>query len=245
MRLIRSFCRIPVGILAGAFLLPAPISRANTASEHAVPHFADIGGANFATILPAPPSAGSLEAKTDLETVLQVQAGRTPEQVAWARLADSLDPFALAGYGDLLGPRLTRENRPRLAKLMDDCKDDLGAVYQTAQQQFARLRPFVVDPRVQLCVKKPSVYSYPSGHAYRAYLTAAILAEVFPEKRAELFDRARRIAWSRVIGGAHFPTDLEGGRRLAEAVMAAEFKNPAFCAAIHECRQEALSRKAR
>ena len=34
---------------------------------------------------------------------------------------------------------------------------------------------------------------------------AAVLSEVFPEKRAQLFERARYFAWGRIIGGVHFP----------------------------------------
>jgi len=237
----KSFAPVFAAIVAGGLLIAIPISRGDPASQKAVPHFANLAGADFAAALPAPPAAGSLAAAADIETVLQVQAWRTPEQVAWARSADVIDTFALASYVDLLGPKLTRENLPCLAKLMSDCKDDLSGIFQIAQQKFARLRPFVVDTRVQLLVRKPSQYSYPSGHSYRAYLTAAILAEVFPEKRAELFEQARRIAWSRVIGGAHFPTDLEGGRRLAEAVVAAELQTQAFLEAIGQCRREASS----
>ena len=92
---------------------------------------------------------------------------------------------------------------------------------------------------MQPCVALPANDSYPSGHAYGAYLRAAVLAEIFPEKRAEIFDRARYVAWGRVIGGVHFPTDLEGGRRLAEAGFAELKKSATFRAALEKCRAEA------
>jgi acid phosphatase (class A) len=70
---------------------------------------------------------------------------------------------------------------------------------------------------------------------------AAVLSEVFPDRRAELQDRARAAAWARVIGGVHFPTDLDGGRRLAEACVAELRKSAAFRAAVEKCREEAAA----
>jgi acid phosphatase (class A) len=51
-------------------------------------------------------------------------------------------------------------------------------------------------------------------------MMAIILGSMVPEKRKEIFDRANEYAESRIIGGMHYPNDLEGGRR-AGTVMAA------------------------
>ena len=226
-------------ILAAGLLLAAPLSRGDSTSNSAAPHFANLSDLDSAAVLPPPPAVGSLAAQADLETDLQVQASRTPEQAAWVQLADRFDPWILFGYGNLLGPRYTKTDLPRLAALFDELKSDVSPLVAGAKQRYARPRPFVADSRIQPCAERPTSNSYPSSHSFSAYEYAAVLAEIYPEKRAELLERARRISWSRVIGGVHFPTDLEGGRRLAEAVMAAELKNPAFRAAIEECRHEA------
>jgi membrane-associated phospholipid phosphatase len=193
---------------------------------------------DVAALLPPPPVPGSLAAQGDLETVRQAQAWRTPAQVAWAQVVDHGDTFAWFGADHLLGPKFTAQNLPRLAAFMNGYGDELDPMDEAAKKIFARPRPFVVDPRVQPCVERLASSSYPSGHALFAYLDAAVLAEIFPAKRTELFERAHRVAWSRVLGGAHFPTDLEAGRRLAGVVIAAELKNPAFRAALDDCRRE-------
>jgi acid phosphatase (class A) len=54
--------------------------------------------------------------------------------------------------------------------------------------------------------------SYPSGHTTVGTSCAILLSEIFPERRSELFARARQYAESRMIVGAHFPSDLESGR---------------------------------
>jgi len=54
--------------------------------------------------------------------------------------------------------------------------------------------------------------SYPSGHTTFGTLCAILLAEMVPEKRAALFARNLDYDHSRMVVGAHFPTDLEAGR---------------------------------
>ena len=204
-------------------------------------HFVRADGLEVAKIVPAPPAAGSLAANADVETVLQVQAARTPEQIAWANVVDQNDLFAAFGAGNLLGPRFKKENFPLLLALLKNINDDLRPLVDASKKFFARPRPHLADPRVTLCVPVPANDAYPSGHSYGAYMRAAVLAEIFPEKRTEIFERARYFAWGRVMGGVHYPTDLEGGRRLAEAGFAELKKSAAYRAAVEQCRAEAAA----
>jgi acid phosphatase (class A) len=54
--------------------------------------------------------------------------------------------------------------------------------------------------------------SYPSGHTTFGTLCAIMLADMVPEKRAELFARSRDFGHSRLVVGAHYPSDVEAGR---------------------------------
>ncbi|WPA92208.1 autotransporter domain-containing protein [Providencia zhijiangensis] len=54
--------------------------------------------------------------------------------------------------------------------------------------------------------------SYPSGHTWNGFKQAAIFATIYPEKGAQFFDRAIGYGESRVIVGAHFPTDTIASR---------------------------------
>ena len=211
------------------------------AAPAAAIHFVTADRFNLATILPAPPVAGSLAAQADLDTVLEVQTARTPVQIEWAKVVDENDLFAAFGAGGMLGPRFKQENFPVLLALLKDVYDDLRPLVDASKKLYPRPRPHVMDPRVKPCLALPTSDSYPSGHAYGAYMRAAVLAEIFPEMRTELFDRARYFAWGRLIAGFHFPTDLEGGRRLAEAGFAELKKNEAFRAAMAKCRAEAAA----
>src|SRR5947209_20328887 len=71
-------------------------------------------------------------------------------------------------------------------------------------------------------------YSYPSGHSTRGALDAILLAQMVPEKRAEIFARGWDFGLSRVVGGVHYPSDVEAGRIDATAIVAIMMQNAGF-----------------
>ena len=50
------------------------------------------------------------------------------------------------------------------------------------------------------------------------YLLAFTMAQIVPEKKQEILDRADDYAHNRVVCGVHYPTDTEASRRLAYAI---------------------------
>lgn len=188
--------------------------------------------------LPAFPEPGSLAAQADLEAVLQAQAWRTQAQVDWARKIDS---GSLFDCSEVLGPWFTAAQLPRCARLLERVDAISGAVSSKAKHRAKRLRPPYADARVKPCIEPPprSSSSYPSGHATLFQLGALVLAELFPEQREALLSWGGRAAWSRVLGGVHFPSDVVGGRLLAESIFARLKRDPAFLGDLAKCREEA------
>ena len=188
--------------------------------------------------LPQPPAEGSIGAQADLEAVLQAQAWRSDADAAWARAVDRQTAF-------LLAPALDRPfapgSLPRVEALLLVLKRDIHAASSLAKRRFQRTRPYRLDPRVKPCVELPSAssFSYPSGHSLQAFTWAQVLGEVFPERREALLERAHRMAWGRILGGVHFPSDDVGGRLFAERLLEALRRSPAFREAVAACRQEA------
>jgi acid phosphatase (class A) len=70
--------------------------------------------------------------------------------------------------------------------------------------------------------------SYPSGHSTFGTVCAILLADMVPERRAALFERALDYAHSRMVVGAHFPSDLEAGRLTGTVAAELLMQNPRF-----------------
>lgn len=205
-------------------------------------HFAKPTSVDCARVLPAPPAPDSLAGKADLMAVLQVQAWRTTEQIAWAKRVDKNDAFLSA---EVLGPWFARDRLPLTAAFLKDVDEDRHEITEIAKNLFARARPWTIDPRVEPCVGKPSNLSYPSGHASSLYTRAGVLAEIFPERRAALFAFAERAVWGRIHAGVHFPTDVVGGRLLGEAIVVELKKSPEFSRRLAEVRAEVAAHAAK
>ena len=58
--------------------------------------------------------------------------------------------------------------------------------------------------------------SYPSGHATQGHLLGKIYSQRYPEYKKQFMDLGEDVSESRIIGKAHFPSDKEFGKKLAE-----------------------------
>lgn len=186
-------------------------------------------------VIPTAPANDSLTTLADLVTVYQVQLRRTPEQVA---IANYFAEDSVFKYNAVIGEWFTAANLPRTAEIFLQVYADRFAISSAGKAVWNRPRPPLMDPRIKACVPLPASGSYPSGHSTQAYLWAGLLAEVFPEHRAALRERASLVAWSRVVGGVHYPSDIEAGRLLGDRLVAEFLKAPGMREALDTVRAE-------
>src|SRR3954452_614682 len=66
-------------------------------------------------LLPPPPAAGSLQATSELETVLRVQSSRSDADVKRAKAENHLTP---AAFQTVLGPKFTPAKYPAVFELL-------------------------------------------------------------------------------------------------------------------------------
>jgi acid phosphatase (class A) len=175
--------------------------------------------------LAPPPAQDSAQTRAEIDEILRLQAARTPAMVAAVQADQDLSAFRFA---DVLGARFTARDLPVAAAFFTRLVVTAGAVVDPAKSAWNRPRPYATDARVNPCAAKPNVASYPSGHANAGYVLAIVLAQIVPEKRVELFERARQFAEHRVVGGVHFRSDIEAGRLSGTLIAAALFGQTAF-----------------
>lgn len=87
--------------------------------------------------------------------------------------------------------------------------------------KFNRPRPFQLGPVLGIDVTKyqsstAKTPSFPSGHTTQAVLVACVLGKKYPELKEKLMKVADKVSLSRVVGGHHYPSDIEYGNQLGK-----------------------------
>jgi hypothetical protein len=163
-----------------------------------------------------PPAPNSRAAKQDMAVTRALIAQRTHEGDAWARALDQhgativWDELAAQVHGDTA----VAQSLVGAALLAASAQAGVG------KKQWARQRPFQVDPTIDVIGRTPRAgdSSYPSAHAARAFAAARILAVLDPTVANAAYAMAREVAYSRMYAGVHFQSDVLAGARLGTSV---------------------------
>jgi acid phosphatase (class A) len=130
---------------------------------------------------------------------------------------------------------------PNTYRLLQRIELDARTVGTPPKDHYNRTRPLIGDT-LPVCIKREDWMrtnaSYPSGHAMTGWAWGLVLAELAPAKASGLLEAGREIGESRVICGVHYQSDVEAGRMLGAAMVAAEHANAAFRADFAAARAE-------
>jgi len=173
------------------------------------------GDIDWASILPGPPPDDSAEHQAEVAQMLHLQARRTAADVLRCRSEVDL---TFAAFANVLGDDFKERLLPQTAALLAQAQIDTHNILSDAKKNWHRARPQKADPRIHPCVKLETNGSYPSGHAAQGIIWATILSEIYPEQREQLMARGQEIGEDRVIGGVHYPSDVEAGQELGAAI---------------------------
>jgi acid phosphatase (class A) len=237
----------------GNYTAPAAAPAASNGPRYLVPSQVAI-----VALLPPPPAVDSPAQQADLQAVLEAQHtahadGTIPHAIA--------DVEASCGrFSDVLGEALMSKSNAGLLAFLNQAAREGAAVSGPAKQYWKRTRPYAYSNEVERlgdmspdwktipgmdtgarhkaekAANELAHSSYPSGHATFGTVCAILLADMVPEKREALFARGRDYAHSRMVIGAHFPTDVEAGRIAGTLAVQLLLQNPRFQRDLAEAR---------
>jgi acid phosphatase (class A) len=194
-------------------------------AEDAKP-YADNKEVNLLLLLPPPPAVGSDQTKAELGEILTIQVTRTKAMEARAIADASENIWRFADAVD--NPKFTAAALPKFAAFFDRVIETESAVVDPAKDVWKRPRPHLYSDLVRPVVPLSKSGSYPSGHATVGTLMGIELANMLPEKRAEIMARAWEFGHNRVVGGIHYPSDIEMGRISGTVIAQAISTHPDF-----------------
>jgi hypothetical protein len=87
-----------------------------------------------------------------------------------------------------------------------------------AKYAYWAMRPSQVDPELKPLFSPPNHPSYPAAHACISTAAGHTLAGLFPRDTEALRALAKQAADARMWAGIHYPSDVEAGRVIGEAV---------------------------
>ena len=187
---------------------------------------------NAANFLPPPPLAGSLREQDDIARYRSTRALKDSPRWEQARADNEIEtPSAPRIFDEALGVTFAPEQMPTLTLLLGRMLGDLETIQTPAKRGYVRARPFVTEPAETCFPPEPwlaSSGSYPSGHAALGWAWALVLAEMAPDRADAILARGLAYGESRMICGVHYASDVEAGRIVGAAMVAALKADPAF-----------------
>lgn len=168
----------------------------------------------------APVKAFPANSSSDTYQELQIMANEI------SQIGDKSEDI-LEKYDDILQSfeKICRKkglNFPK--KYMSNLIEEAAEIIIKLKYKYNRPRPYQLAPILGIELRAGSIESantpsFPSGHACQSKLVANVLCVIYPECIADFQKMAEKIAYSRYIGGVHFPSDLVYGDELADWII--------------------------
>lgn len=188
--------------------------------------------------LGAPPPQDSPQFAAEIESIIAKQAKLTEKDIAAIKHEITIRPEVMVE--GVLGKNYTPKKYPALYMLLKHAASDAWRLSDITREYWKSPRPWYADSRVKLHTEEITTPGYPSGHTTTFGTWACVLSELMPEKREAFYTKAWTVGGNRMLGGAHFPFDVDGGKRLAAIICASMKSSPAF---VKEFNKAALELK--
>lgn len=160
-----------------------------------------------------PPTNSSGETVAELETIAAAEALHKNPGKLEHKYDDEFD-WAFKKVVEDAGLEYDETYFKRLIK-------EAASITIRLKYKFNRPRPFQLGPVLGIDVTKyqsstAKTPAFPSGHTTQSVLVACVLSEKYPELKEKLMKVADKVSLSRVVGGHHYPSDIEYGKVLGK-----------------------------
>lgn len=198
---------------------------------------------NSLTLLPKPPTEGSPELAADMAVYIATRDLRGTARWNMATQDANLKfPKAASTFACAMDLPISQEQTPHLNMLLRRTLLDAGLSTYAAKDSYNRRRPYLLKgdltcaPAEEATLNKDG--SYPSGHSALGWAWALVLSEVAPERANAILARGLAFGQSRVICGVHWQSDVDAGRVMGAATVAALHADPTFTAQLAAAKAE-------
>ena len=205
------------------------------------PGYIDRQSFDVTNVLSAAPMEGSDRYDQDRRIFRSTRSFQnTPRWVLAVNDVQTDIAHLMADFSCAAGITMNRGQAPRLALLMEKASADTRAETAMAKRHFKRLRPFLIDqgPICEPASDVQDTYDYPSGHTTLGWTWATILAQLLPERGAQILARGRAYGESRIVCGVHNASAVEAGRTSASATLAVMRASAAYQRDFQAVRRE-------
>ena len=179
---------------------------------------------DLTALVEAPPKPASAEQAKDEAILLWLQDRRTREDEsrAWRSLS-----FDLTWFDEALDARLDPTWYPIIFRTFNEVRNDVSLLMLDLPETFKRERPHTNPailpslPRedaITVSGKVTLTNGYPCGPALRATVFAALLSNLFEDRKDALMERAREVGFARTLGGVNYPSDVRAAEQLGTAL---------------------------
>ena len=166
-----------------------------------------------------PPSTSSQEMKDETAVVKRTVEHLTDGERAIAqKWNDGAGTYSPPGHWNDIALEYVRDSNmsevraARVFAMLNMAMHDAGVGCWEAKFFYFNPRPSQMDPSIKTQIGLPNFPSYPSGHSTFSAAAADVMTYFFPQG-ADSFAKMRDEAGvSRLYGGIHYPSDIEGGK---------------------------------
>ena len=201
------------------------ISQEVPARPPMLPNFGQVRGwmmspAEMVAERPAPPpSTSSAQMAAEVAEVRHTVDNLTRDQLAIAlRWNDGAGTYTPPGHWNDIAAEYLRDakmSEVRMARafsLLNMAMHDAAVGCWETKFFYFNPRPSQMDPRIKTPIGLPNFPAYSSGHSTFSAAAVTVLSYLFPEATTELTKLRDEAAISRLYGGIHYRSDIEGGK---------------------------------